>query len=78
MLNIKSFAAAAVISILTFSAAAASTGGEVNVYSYRQPFLIKPMFDAFTSETGIKVNVVFADQGLVERLKQEFEKGKIA
>jgi len=44
---------------------------EVNVYSYRQPFLIQPMFDVFTRETGIDVNVVFAQQGLVERLKQE-------
>ena len=44
---------------------------EVNVYSYRQPFLIQPMFDAFTRETGIEVNVVFANNGLVERLQQE-------
>ena len=43
----------------------------VNVYSYRQPFLIKPMFDAFTRETGIHVNMVYAKKGLVERLKQE-------
>ena len=49
----------------------ALANGEVNVYSYRQPFLIKPMFDAFTKETGIQVNVVFDDKGLVERLKQE-------
>ena len=46
-------------------------GEAVNVYSYRQPFLIKPMFDAFTRETGIDVNVVYAKKGLVERLKQE-------
>ena len=45
--------------------------GQVNVYSYRQPFLIKPMFDAFTRETGIGVNVVYAQKGLTERLKQE-------
>lgn len=44
---------------------------EVNVYSYRQPFLIKPIFDVFTRETGIAVNVVFAKSGLVERLKSE-------
>jgi len=44
---------------------------EVNVYSYRQPFLIKPMFDQFTKETGIKVNTVFAKNGLVERLQNE-------
>ena len=35
---------------------------EVNVYSYRQPFLVKPLFDKFTSQTGIKVNVIFAQK----------------
>jgi iron(III) transport system substrate-binding protein len=44
---------------------------EVNVYSYRQPFLVEPLFDAFSRETGIKVNVVFAKEGLVERLSRE-------
>lgn len=50
---------------------AKASKGEVNVYTYRQEFLIKPLFDAFTNDTGIKVNVVFAKKGLVERLKQE-------
>jgi iron(III) transport system substrate-binding protein len=45
--------------------------GEVNVYSYRQPALIQPLFDAFTAKTGIEVRAVFADNGLVERLAQE-------
>lgn len=49
----------------------AHAGEAVNVYSYRQPFLIKPMFDAFTRETGIAVNVVYGKKGLVERLTQE-------
>lgn len=44
---------------------------EVNVYSYRQPFLMQPIFDAFTKESGIDVNVVFAKKGLTERLKRE-------
>ena len=43
----------------------------VNVYSYRQPFLIKPIFDVFTRDTGIKVNTVYAQTGLVERLQNE-------
>ncbi|MDO6444441.1 Fe(3+) ABC transporter substrate-binding protein [Colwellia sp. 1_MG-2023] len=46
---------------------------EVNVYSYRQPFLVKPLFDVFTQETGIKVNVVFAKKGMAERLAREGE-----
>jgi iron(III) transport system substrate-binding protein len=44
---------------------------EINVYSYRQPFLVQPMFDAFTKETGHTVNVVFANKGLIDRAKQE-------
>jgi len=46
---------------------------EVNVYSYRQPFLVKPLFDVFTEKTGIKVNVVFAKKGMAERLAREGE-----
>ena len=33
----------------------------VNVYSYRQPFLISPLFELFEKETGIVVNVLFAN-----------------
>ncbi len=45
--------------------------GEVNIYSYRQADLIKPLTDAFTAETGIKTNVLFAKKGLGERIKAE-------
>jgi iron(III) transport system substrate-binding protein len=51
------------------SVAAASQ--EVNLYSYRQPFLINPMLEAFTKATGIKVNVVYAKDGVLEKLKAE-------
>ena len=44
-------------------------GGEVNLYSYRQPFLIEPMLEEFTKQTGTKVNVVFAKKGMVEKIK---------
>ena len=57
-----------------FAAAVAApvrADGEVNVYSFRQPFLTEPMFDAFTAETGIEVNTVFAKEGLIERLENE-------
>ncbi len=43
----------------------------VNIYSYRQPTLIQPLLDAFTKQTGIETRMVFADNGLVERLQQE-------
>jgi len=66
--------------VLTLSAIALATAApqafsaeEVNVYSYRQPFLVEPMFKEFTKETGIKVNVQFAKKGLAEKLVQEGE-----
>ncbi|OKY26532.1 iron ABC transporter substrate-binding protein [Thalassotalea sp. PP2-459] len=46
---------------------------EVNVYSYRQANLVKPLFDVFTQKTGVKVNVVFAKKGMAERLAREGE-----
>ncbi len=49
----------------------AAAEGVVNVYTYRQPALINPLFEAFTAKTGITVRAVFADNGLVERLAQE-------
>ncbi len=41
----------------------------VNLYSYRQPFLIEPLLTKFTATTGIKVNIVFADKGMLERIR---------
>ena len=51
----------------------AVAGGEVNIYSYRQPFLIEPLLEAFTKQTGIKANVIFAKKGLEARMKAEGE-----
>lgn len=59
-----------VITTLTL-AAPALAAEEVNIYSYRQPELIKPLTDAFTAETGIKVNVAYLSKGMVERLQSE-------
>jgi iron(III) transport system substrate-binding protein len=50
---------------------AMAIASEVNVYSYRQPELVAPLFDAFTAETGIKVNVAFLKKGMVEKLQAE-------
>lgn len=44
---------------------------EVNIYSDRQAFLLKPILDAFTKETGVKVNIVYAKKGIIQRLKSE-------
>lgn len=49
----------------------AAEAGAVNLYSYRQPFLIQPILDKFTEQTGIEVNAVYAQKGMLERLKAE-------
>ena len=64
----KSFLLTACLAATSTIATAAT---EVNVYSYRQPFLVEPLFEEFTKETGIPVKVVFADKGLSERLQRE-------
>ena len=60
---------------LIISAPAVATD-VVNIYSFRQPFLIKPILDDFTQQTGIKTNVVFAKKGLIERVKREGKHSK--
>ena len=67
----RAFALALLSSLFAASIAQAAEPGEVNVYSYRQPYLINPLFKAFTEETGIKVNVIFAEKGLIERMAAE-------
>jgi iron(III) transport system substrate-binding protein len=50
---------------------APAQANEVNVYTYREPGLIRPALDAFTRATGIKTNVLFAADGLAERMQTE-------
>ena len=58
------------LALMTLSMGAlVHAAGEVNLYSYRQPFLIEPMLEEFTKQTGTKVNVVFAKKGMVEKIK---------
>ncbi len=68
-MNIRSTAAALILCLGAVSTVSAAES--VNVYSYRQPFLIEPIIESFTKQTGIEVNTVFAKKGLVERLKSE-------
>ena len=52
-------------------ALAADAGGDVNIYSFREPELINPLLTAFSAKTGIKVHVIFAKEGLIERMTAE-------
>jgi iron(III) transport system substrate-binding protein len=57
--------------LLTPCATPALAAETVNVYSYRQPELIDPLFKRFTKTTGIEVRKLFAENGLIERIEQE-------
>lgn len=71
--HLKSLAAAIVLASATavLPGQAQAADNELNVYSYRQEFLVEPLIKAFEDETGIDVNIVFAKQGLLQRLKAE-------
>ncbi len=65
---------AAAIAATTIAGAAFAQSGEVNVYTYRETKLIQPLFEAFSKDTGIKVNVISASSGLEQRIKSEGER----
>ena len=60
-------ACAAGLALAAFPAVAQS----VNVYTTREPALLNPVLEAFTRDTGIKVNSVYLKDGLEERVKAE-------
>ena len=61
-------AVCAVVMLVTVTSAAAQ---EVNLYTTREPGLMKPLMDAFTKSTGVKVNSIFVKDGLAERVAAE-------
>ncbi len=67
--------AAILAAVLAGLAEPAAAAGEVNLYSYRQEFLIRPMLDKFTGETGITVNVQYVKGGILKRMQEEGEAG---
>ncbi len=69
---LRHFLAAGLALVLSGAGTIAATmAAQVNIYSYRQPELIAPLLDAFTSRTGIETRVLNLNDGLVERLKAE-------
>jgi iron(III) transport system substrate-binding protein len=75
MTTTKRFAAALLGSLVLSASAlpALAQNGDVNIYSYREQSLLQPLLDAFTAETGIKANVLYAGDGLLERVESEGE-----
>ncbi|MCU7993709.1 Fe(3+) ABC transporter substrate-binding protein [Shewanella glacialipiscicola] len=56
---------------LTSIGYSANAEDKLTVYSYRQAFLVEPIIQRFTDETGIGVDVVFAKDGIAERIARE-------
>lgn len=71
---IKTCARIAALAVTLAAGPAFAQSGEVNVYTYRESKLIQPLFDAFTKDTGIKVNAISASSGLEQRIKTEGER----
>ncbi len=61
--------------VATVNPVAAQTA-EVNIYSYREPQLVEPLLKLFNDKTGIKTRLVFAKDGLVERMAAEGALGR--
>lgn len=49
----------------------------LTVYTYRQPGLIAPLLEAFTDASGIDVETVFLNTGMVERVLAEGENSPV-
>ena len=60
-----------VVAAMSVLGAQAQAEEVVNIYSYREPGLIQEILDAFTAETGIKTNIVFGRNGIIERMTAE-------
>ena len=64
--------AVSILTVSTHSVVQAASGDSVTVYSSRKEHLIKPLFEAFTKDTGIQVEYLTGKGGaLIERLKLE-------
>lgn len=68
---LKRLGAAALAAGVVGGPALAQSTGEVNLYTTREPGLIRPLLADFTKKTGIKVNTVFVKNGMVERVRAE-------
>ncbi|SCX20855.1 Fe(3+) ABC transporter substrate-binding protein [Agrobacterium rosae] len=60
-----------VTAIALLASTVAANAAELNIYTTREPALIQPLLEAFTKESGVKVNTVFLKDGLAERVLSE-------
>lgn len=60
-----------VLALASCLLAAPAMAQSVNLYTTREPGLLNPVLEAFTKDTGVKVNAVFLKDGLQERVAAE-------
>ncbi len=60
-----------VLALLLTAVTASAWAADVTLYTTREPGLIRPLLEAYTARTGTKVNTVFLQAGLAERLQSE-------
>ena len=76
-ISILSLLLISTFSVSISSAVIAASDENLTVYSTRKEHLIKPLFDAFTAKTGIKVAYLTGKGGaLIERIKLEGKRTK--
>ncbi|MDO6619742.1 MULTISPECIES: Fe(3+) ABC transporter substrate-binding protein [unclassified Shewanella] len=71
MKSFKRLALLGLAAVSSLSSISATAAEDLTIYSYRQAFLVEPILAQFTEQTGIKVNVVFAKDGIAERIARE-------
>jgi iron(III) transport system substrate-binding protein len=69
--GLRSLSWLAALPFCAAGALSASAQGVVNVYTNREPGLYSVTLDEFTKSTGIKVNAIYSEQGLAERIRAE-------
>jgi iron(III) transport system substrate-binding protein len=65
------FLAALLIGAMAGAAPGSAGQPVVNVYTYREVGLLQPLLDRFTAETGIATQVIFAKEGLEQKIAAE-------
>ena len=66
-------AALLALGVLITGIAGEAAAGELNIYSYRQEYLIQPFIERFSAQHDVTINTVYMKEGLLERLKAEGE-----
>lgn len=62
---------AVALACIAMAMAPAAEAQQLNLYTTREPGLVQPLVDAFTTSTGVKVNTIFVRDGLAERVAAE-------